>query len=528
MCLVVLLLALVPSSVWAHASLIGTDPEDGAALDEAPETLTLSFTEPVEPVGDAFQLFDASGAVATLEAEASGPDVIVTLPGDLPDGGYVVGWRVISMDSHPISGAVTFTVGDAAAGPVDAPESSDIAPVLGAVQGAGYISLLGAVGLLLFGLVSGDDARQRRLVLVLGGVAILAHILLIPLTQINETGADLDRVFSVSSWRVEMDAPAVNVVLVIAVGLLMAVVATIVGGYRREAGILFGGVAAIAALSLVGHTQTKEPAALMFASDIVHGMAGATWFGGLIGLGRYMGTEARSKPVDGARVVSRFSTMAAVAFTLAAATGAVMAFLILDSVDALWRTTYGRLLLAKVALVAIPFGLAVWNRVRLVPAVKREPDAVSAWRRLRGMVIAEVTVLVAVAGLTGFLVVQSPNVDEAASETPAAVAFEDTAEFDGGAAVVRVEPGATGENTVVVELRDDEGSPIELANNPAVELTLPSEGLGPLTSVLRPGEAVGTYSGAVRFPISGEWDVSVVMRISRFEQVTVTVTVEIP
>src|SRR5690606_11257490 len=107
-------------------------------------------------------------------------------------------------------------------------------------------ALLGAVGLLLFGLVSGDDARQRRLVLVLGGVAILAHILLIPLTQINETGADLDRVFSVSSWQVRMDAPTVNAVLVIAVGLQMAVVTTIVGGNRREAGILFGSVAAIA------------------------------------------------------------------------------------------------------------------------------------------------------------------------------------------------------------------------------------------------------------------------------------------
>jgi copper transport protein len=528
LCVVVLILTLLPASVAGHASLIGTDPEDGAALDEAPETVTLSFTEPVEPIGEAFTLFDAHGAATPLEAEASGPDVIITLPGGLPDGGHVVGWRVISMDSHPISGAVTFTAGEAGAGPVNAPEASDIAPVLGGVQGVGYIALLGAVGLLFFGLVSGDDARERRLVLVLGGVAILAHILLVPLTEINETGAGLDRVFNAGAWRVGMDAPMVSVVIVIAVGLLMAVVATLIGGYRREAGILFGGLAAIAGLSLLGHTRTVEPAGVMYASDILHGTAGATWFGGLIGLGRYMGAEARSKPVEGARVVSRFSTVAGIVFALAAATGAVMAFLILDSVDALWRTTYGRLLIAKVALVAIPFGLAAWNRARLVPAVKREPDEVSAWRRLRGVVMAEVAVLVAVGGLTGFLVVQSPNVEGAAVEAPAAMAFEETAAFDGGSAIVRVEPGTRGENEVVVELRDDDGAPIALANNPAVELTLPEEGLGPLTSVLKPGEEDGTYGGAVRFPISGEWDVSLVMRISRFEQVTVTVTVEIP
>jgi hypothetical protein len=59
-------------------------------------------------------------------ARASGDTVTQPVNGTLPDGTYTVGWRVVSVDGHPVTGTYKFTVkgspaGAPAAGPAQAP-----------------------------------------------------------------------------------------------------------------------------------------------------------------------------------------------------------------------------------------------------------------------------------------------------------------------------------------------------------------------------------------------------------------------
>jgi copper transport protein len=98
----------------AHATLVSTDPADGARLDRAPDCITLRFSEPVSLGAGYARLLQSDGTV--YESTASVDDGTLTLVprAELPDDtGYLVTYRVVSADSHPVAGAFSFTVGNA-------------------------------------------------------------------------------------------------------------------------------------------------------------------------------------------------------------------------------------------------------------------------------------------------------------------------------------------------------------------------------------------------------------------------------
>lgn len=108
----------------AHSELESSSPENGAQLDAAPQSITLTFNEPVQgptaTVGvlvgdnDPVQVEAAvQGAVLTIDT-ASGPLADLLVGG--ADGAWAIGYQVVSADGHPIDGTLTFTVTAADAG----------------------------------------------------------------------------------------------------------------------------------------------------------------------------------------------------------------------------------------------------------------------------------------------------------------------------------------------------------------------------------------------------------------------------
>ncbi len=119
--LVVAALAM-PQGAAAHAELIATTPERGARVQAAPERVAFRFNEPVEAGFGAVRVFDAEGErVDEGDPIRPGDDskaIGVALRSGLPDGSYTATYRVVSADSHPISGGFVFTVGEGGAAPV--------------------------------------------------------------------------------------------------------------------------------------------------------------------------------------------------------------------------------------------------------------------------------------------------------------------------------------------------------------------------------------------------------------------------
>src|SRR5262249_43886937 len=108
--ILVLLAALVPGAeAFAHASLIRSEPPDRAVVAQAPSILVLTFNEPVSPL--VVRLVRPTGEATELkDVVANDARLTIPLPEGLTVGTYLLSWRVISTDGHPVGGALTFSV----------------------------------------------------------------------------------------------------------------------------------------------------------------------------------------------------------------------------------------------------------------------------------------------------------------------------------------------------------------------------------------------------------------------------------
>lgn len=117
------------SPAAAHDALVGTDPADGAVLDEAPTQVVLTFAAEQAGVGAEVVVTGPDGTSWSDGAPAvSGRTVTQPLTGGMPDGAYTVAWRSVAGDGHPVTGAFTFDL-DApdAEGESDAPTAEETA-----------------------------------------------------------------------------------------------------------------------------------------------------------------------------------------------------------------------------------------------------------------------------------------------------------------------------------------------------------------------------------------------------------------
>ncbi len=113
---VVAVLGATVEPAAAHAELESPDPASGATVAQAPGQVTLTFNEHADAGLGGVRVFDSEGRSLEVGNPQHPSDAVVTV--DLPtlgDGGYVVAWRVVSADAHPISGSFTFQVGKGAA-----------------------------------------------------------------------------------------------------------------------------------------------------------------------------------------------------------------------------------------------------------------------------------------------------------------------------------------------------------------------------------------------------------------------------
>ncbi len=228
-----------------------------------------------------------------------------------------------------------------------------------------------------------------------------------------------------------------------------------------------------------------------------------------------------------ARVVSRFSTVAGVVLAALLLSGVINAWITLGALDALWNTTYGQLILLKAGIVAAVILVAAWNHFRLVPGIEADADSPSAWILLRRTVVAEAALLCCVALVTGFLVNQSPLESTAsASNGPPPVANFDIAVGD-GRMTGTFDPAALGQSELTFSLTNADGTPLEPVDAPEIKLYLRATDIGPLTTASVAGESPGTFTATIQFPSTGLWDIEIPVRISRFEETTAKVTVEI-
>ncbi|WP_406152710.1 copper resistance protein CopC [Streptomyces anulatus] len=372
----------------AHAALTGSDPQDGAVVDTAPKEVTLSFSEAIAVGDDSIRVLDPSGKRADTEAEprdlSEGGTVRygVALHSGLPDGTYTVAWQAISADSHPISGAFTFSIGapsettvalssqEAGGGPVGV-----VYYIARYAAYGGFVLLVGGSAFVLICWRGGASALPMQRLVVRGWLTLTAATLVMLLLRNPYTGSGkFADAFDLAGLQSVLDTKpgAALVSRLLLLGAAALFIAVLFGTYaRREdeqerkdltfglavgGGVVAAGIAATWAMS--EHASTGIQASIAMPVDVAHLLAVAAWLGGLASLL----VALYRTPDIGSAAVRRFSAVAFSSVVVLAATGIYQSWRQVGSWSALTGTRYGQLLIIKVALIAVLLAVAWFSR----------------------------------------------------------------------------------------------------------------------------------------------------------------------
>lgn len=560
------------SSASAHAQIVTSTPADGANLDASPDTITLVMSEAVELRYTKITLTDGRGQQTVLSGITVGdPPAGTVLPeadnGSAATGGeteepvaitaqlpalaadvYHVAWSTVSSDDlHATNGVLVFGVrtavpAHAAVAPDPLPDPFEVAlrwialVAVGSAAGAGLLWLLLArerpgphqplhglalplvghrlLSLALRGAAIGVVADVTRLV-------VQAHLAgggwLGPTAHLLAGGYGLRWV-----WRVVAAVGIAGLALRARRSRTESSVPERTAARRR----MVRGIVALSALyalsvTLTGHAgagATRHPARV--ALETAHVTAAMAWVGALVA-----GALVLWRPVTGPTtasflgraaialfrrlVLARFGVIAATCLAVMVVTGLLLAGTDVATVDALLVSTYGRVLLVKLGLVALAFSAAAATALSVRPQiVPRRAARLVGSLRLRVLLtieaLAAVAVLLAAAALGSATPAVGPSWSAAPQVKPlVSGTVSDLVE------TVQVAPNRPGRNFVTVDVFDSRRPTPAPIGSVQVLLTGPRGG----TST-----AVATAQGGGRWLLpteamtdAGTWQVSVLV-----------------
>ena len=586
--LVALALLTVPSMAHGHAVLQSTEPLSGATEKQLPEQIVFKFSEPVEGSFGAIRVFDRNGrrvdAGEVFHPDGKGPQLATKLKPDADKGSYTATYRVISADSHPVSGGLVFSYGKATATGATVSEllaqQGNVGEVTqvayGVARGVQYASIALAVGTVFFLIfvwipalarVAGGSAPWReaserfasgaRAVLLLSVVAgVLSGIAGIVFQGATAAGVSfwsaldskiiedvLDTNFG-TVWGIRTlvwlglgavflgtlapaRAPVLRPASVGATGLAPA-------RFGRTALLLLAVPLGFLVISpaLSGHAHLEKPTAVLIPANALHVFAMSVWVAGLALLlfvlpraTRRLEAPDRTRLL--ASTLARFSPVAFAAVLTILATGLIQSWFEVEKLNNLLDTAFGRSALIKFGLLVGPLmALGAYNQRRLLPRLRHAAaDGATPGQdgfKLRRSIRTEVALLAVVLGVTAALVSYAPS-GSVSSGPQSATESLGPADLQ-----LTVDPARVGPNEMHVYLTDKQtGAQYDKVKEMNVALVLPDEKLGPLQAETRkagPGHYV--MNGAL-FGVAGDWEVKVTARVSEFDAYYATMKVGI-
>lgn len=549
------LVAAVATPAAAHAVLESTTPADGSVVATAPTQVTLHFGEQVALTPSDIRVYDdqlrrvdqADAGHITNQAATVG----VRLISGLADGTYTVTYRVISADSHPVSGGFTFSVG--------APSEVQGVPTglgggnravgiaLGTARFVNYVGVVIGIGGLVFFMLwpAGRHDRVARNLTAAGLITLFAgtvaaFFLEVPYAAGTGFGTIFDGQLLSTIANSHYGVALIGRLLTLAVALAV---------YRRllrEGGWIYGVLVASIALPIAdsfahtGHSAVHDDNGVALLSDATHVLAVSVWLGGLVML---LAVVFRRHSEDVATVLPRFSRTALTCIAIIIGTGTYQALRNVGYWPALTDTAYGRLVLAKISGLVVIVGLGylarrfvvrhyvVGNRsswaqgqavsdgpgTLAVDAPPNPPTALDLTVLQRGL-FAEVVTGVVVLGLAAVLVA-TPQGKTAYAPAVSRTIVTSTFRLN-----VDVDPARTGPTVIHVYAYTPAGQSLSLKKVTG-SLSLPTRSIGPLPvrfSHASPSQVLADTT----LEATGNWRLDMVVQTSPIE--ATTVATEIP
>lgn len=451
-------LAVTPAASLAHGLLKSSFPADKAHT-APPRELRLVFTErPELSLSRVVLLRSGRDTVALGPMTVTDVNLTVPIVGPVTSGTYTVAWTTVGKDGHPVSGKFSFTVhgaeddsasvaGDTVRAGVDSTRAHHDTLLMPTsanrfdAQSTGYVivrfalyaALLVVIGVVAFRFVVlgflnpdtipgfADDAARRAATLGVFAASalfvaclgrLLAQSLALGAANLAESQQVGGLLFGTTwgrGWLAQLSASAVAIV-----AMRSARRSTVRG--LGPAWTIAGLTALVLAFTpaFASHAASvPERASLAILADGLHVVGAAGWLGSLFvvlaaGIPAAMAVSATHRGAAIVRLFNAFSPAAIAFAALVGATGLFAAWLHVGAVSALWATSYGRLLAAKLAILSIAVLTGAFNWLRVKPSLG---DAASTGRVRRSAAV-EVGIGVLVILVTAVLVATPTPMDE--------------------------------------------------------------------------------------------------------------------
>ena len=517
----------------AHPFLLDSEPGQGQNAPAGTTQIITNYSEAVEIGFSELRVYDANGnQVDNKDTAYNGGEtsLIVTTP-PLEDGVYTITSKVLSkIDGHLVQAAIVFGVGDVKidSSLLEKQENSETTFIPESI--ARFPGLVGQT-------------------IVLGGVIVSITIWSSQQTRFREVFADINEQFKikfskiigigviatfasnfimlgVQTWRLETSPLDVIGTTFGTTWLIRMIITIIIIGLwfwmekkneitiKGQIPLLIASLILIATTTMMGHGASTELEA-PWILDYSHNLLSSIWIGGVIffafvALPTITKTENSIKEKITLSLIPRFSGLFIIAIGILIITAPTLLWFLDDNVAALTDSTYGKLILIKIAIAAAMIGFGGMYQIKFLKNMN-DLEKLNISRKISKPLKFEAGLGIALLAVVALLVNSSLPAGEIQSADAIqgtfgyeSVLFSENAKFD-----VKVLPAGIGSNTISVIVTSYDDKPLADISGLKIKVSNPQKNISPIEAEVTENiqDSVTKYSADATFGFAGNWQI---------------------
>jgi len=521
----------------AHPFLLDSNPAQGQSVPAGTTQIFTFYSEAVEIDFSSLKIYDSNGNQIDNQDTAYNNEessLVVTTP-PLEDGVYTIASKVLSkVDGHLVQAAIIFGVGDVQidSSLLESQEQSEttfipesIARFPGLV---GQTIVLGGVIASIaiwstrqtrfgdqIGLIQDSFKAKFSKIIGFGVIAVFASnfiILAVQTWRLEVSPLDVIETTFGTTWLTRM------ILTIILIGIWFWIERKNKISIKTQIPMLVTALVLIATTTMMGHGASTEMAPPIIL-DYVHNLLSSIWIGGVIFFGfivlpaiTKLDYDVRDKIT--ASLIPRFSAMIIIALGILIITGPTLLWFLDSNVDSLTGSTYGKLILAKIAIASTMIAFGGFYQIKFVTRAKNDLKSSGVYKKLQKPLRLEAGLGIALLAVVALLV----NSSLPAGEVQTADALQSNYGFDGtlfsenAKFDVNVVPVGIGPNKIIVTVSSFDDEPLTDISGLKVKISNPQKNIAPIvaevTETAIGGDQPTTkFTADTSFGFGGVWQI---------------------
>ena len=521
----------------AHPFLLDSNPAQGQSVPAGTTQIFTFYSEAVEIDFSSLKIYDANGNQIDNQDTAYNNEessLVVTTP-PLEDGVYTIASKVLSkVDGHLVQAAIIFGVGDVQidSSLLESQEQSEttfipesIARFPGLV---GQTIVLGGVIASIaiwstrqtrfgeqIGLIQDSFKARFSKIIGFGVIAVFASnfiMLGVQTWRLEVSPLDVIQTTFGTTWLTRM------ILTIIMIGIWFWIERKNKVSVKSQVPMLIVALILIATTTMMGHGASTEMAPPIIL-DYVHNLLSSIWIGGVIFFGfiilpaiTKLDYDVRDKIT--ASLIPRFSAMIIIALGVLIITGPTLLWFLDSNVGSLTGSTYGKLILAKIAIASAMIAFGAFYQIKFVTQTKHNLKFSGVYKKLQKPLKFEAGLGIALLAVVALLV----NSSLPAGEVQTADALQSNYGFDGtlfsenAKFDVNVVPVGIGPNKISVVVSSFDDQPLSDISDLKVKISNPQKNISPIqaevTSTISGGDQPTTkFTAETSFGFGGVWQI---------------------